>query len=169
MYFRICRARFEWLVNLEIQILPAQPAQAATLTQIAMAAKRHWGYPERWMELWKPQLTFSPSYFEENESRVAEIDHAPVAFYTLLEKDGSAWLENLWVSPEYMGEGVGRQLFLHAMGLARGRGFLSMQLEADPNAVGFYEKMGMHKIGARHSQVEGQPRVLPIMEIELAS
>ena len=103
MYFRICRARFEWLVNLEIQILPAQPAQADTLTQIAMAAKRHWGYPERWMELWKPQLTFSPSYFEENESRVAEIDHAPVAFYTLLEKDGSAWLENLWVSPEYMG------------------------------------------------------------------
>ena len=30
------------------------------LTQIALAAKRHWGYPERWIEIWSSQLTFSP-------------------------------------------------------------------------------------------------------------
>jgi hypothetical protein len=32
-----------------MQILRANPDDAATLTEIAFAAKRHWGYPELWM------------------------------------------------------------------------------------------------------------------------
>jgi GNAT superfamily N-acetyltransferase len=150
-----------------ILIRRAKPEQAEVLTRIALAAKRHWGYPERWMEIWRPQLTFNPEYFEENESWIAEINHTPIAFYTLTEKDESAWIENLWVSPEFIGKGVGKEMFLHALELARERGYKRIQLEADPNAVGFYEKMGMKKIGERASAVEGQPRVLPIMELEL--
>lgn len=63
-----------------IQIRRALPADADTLTRIAIAAKRHWGYPERWMEIWTPQLTFSPQYFDENESWVAEADGVSAAF-----------------------------------------------------------------------------------------
>ena len=66
-----------------------------------------------------------------------------------------------------MGKGVGRRLFLHAVETARGRGYKTLQLEADPNAVGFYERMGMHKTGERRSEVDGTPRVLPIMEMDL--
>ena len=119
------------------------------------------------MELWKPQLTFTPEYFEENESWVAEINGAPVAFYTLLEKHGNAWIENLWVSPELIGKGVGKRLFSHALEVARQRGFQKLQLEADPNAVGFYDKMGMHKIGERRYELESQLRILPTMEIKV--
>ena len=150
-----------------IMIRRASPNEADILSQIALEAKRHWGYSERWMEMWKPQLTFTPEYFEEYESWAAEIDNIPVAFYTLLEKEGKAWIENLWVSPEYMGKGVGRKLFLHAVETSRERGFARLHLEADPNAVGFYEKMGMRKIGERISEIEGQPRILPIMELQV--
>lgn len=143
------------------------PKEADTLTHISLSAKRHWGYPEHRMEIWAPQLTFSPEYFNENESWVAEVGNQPVAFYTLQDKDGNAWIENLWVLPEYIGQGVGKQLFLHAMSRSRELGYKILQLEADPNAVGFYEKMGMIKIGERPSEVEGQPRVLPVMEIDL--
>jgi GNAT superfamily N-acetyltransferase len=143
------------------------PEEAAQLSRIALAAKRHWGYPERWIEAWTPQLTYDSDYFVQNESWAAEIDHVPVAFYTLLEKNGTAWLENLWVTPEYIGKGIGTELFLHAVGLARRRGYTLLQLEADPNAAGFYEKMGMHKIAERQSEVDGQPRALPIMEMAL--
>lgn len=143
------------------------PEEAEKLTQIALAAKRHWGYPERWIEIWTPQLTYDADYFVQNESWAAELDQGPVAFYTLLEKDSAAWLENLWVVPELIGKGIGRELFLHAVDLARWRGYTLLQLEADPNAAGFYEKMGMHKIGERKSDVEGQPRALPIMEMML--
>lgn len=152
MNLKICQAIFE---------------DAELLSHIAFASKAYWGYPERWMEIWKPQLTFTPEYFREHANWVAELGGNPIAFYTLLEKDGYAWIENLWVLPEYIGKGVGKQLFLHAADLARQHGHNALQLEADPNAVGFYEKMGMRKIGERRSEVEGQPRILPIMEMTL--
>jgi GNAT superfamily N-acetyltransferase len=150
-----------------ISIQRVHPNHAVQLTQIALAAKAHWGYPERWMEIWKPQLTFRPQYFIDNEGWAAMIDKTPIGFYTLEERNGNAWLENLWVLPEYIGKGVGKALFLHAAELSRQRGARILQLEADPNAAGFYEKMGMHKIGERHSEVDGQPRVLPILEMRL--
>jgi ribosomal protein S18 acetylase RimI-like enzyme len=143
------------------------PNEATVLTHIALSAKRHWGYPERWMQIWTPQLTFTPEYFEEDESWAAVDDEMPIGFYTLQERNGNAWLENLWVLPERIGKGVGKRLFLHAMSRSFDLGFKILQLEADPNAAGFYEKMGMHKIGERHSEIEGQPRKLPIMEMKL--
>lgn len=141
--------------------------QSGELSVIAYAAKAHWGYPQRWMDLWKPQLTFNPDYFETYESWVALDGSRPIGFYTLEQRNGQAWLENLWVLPEYMGQGIGKLLFLHAVDLSRQRGYERLQLEADPNAMGFYEKMGMYKIGERQYEIDGQPRVLPTMEMEL--
>lgn len=151
----------------EMIIRPVLPEEADDLTRIALAAKRHWGYPERWIEIWTPQLTFDPHYFEEHESWAAVIEDKPVAFYTLLDRDNVACLANLWVSPEFMGKGVGKALFLHAMDLARQRNYKILQLDADPNAAGFYQKMGMYQVGELTSEVDGQPRPLPIMEITL--
>jgi ribosomal protein S18 acetylase RimI-like enzyme len=150
-----------------ISIRRAIPEEADTLSQITFSAKAHWGYSECWMEIWKPQLTFSPEYFEENESWVAVEGEKPIGFYTLQEKDGNAWIDNLWVMPEFIGKGIGKKLFIHAVESARQRGYKTLQLEADPNAFGFYEKMGMQKIGERQSEVDGQPRTLPIMEMRL--
>lgn len=148
-----------------IRIRPVNPKESEILTEIALAAKRYWGYPERWIEIWTPQLTFSPKYFASNESWAAVDGDVPIAFYTLLEANEIASIENLWVLPEYMGQGIGKQLFLHALALARARGYKTLQLEADPNALGFYQRMGMHQIGERHTEVDGQLRMLPIMEI----
>lgn len=152
---------------MNLSIRRASPADADVLTHIAISAKRHWGYPERWIEIWKPQLTFSPQYVEGNESWVAVMGETPLAFYTLQERQGNAWLENLWVLPEWMGQGIGKRLFLHALELARQRGYALLQLEADPNAMGFYEKMGMYKVGERYAEIEDQPRVLPLLEIKI--
>jgi GNAT superfamily N-acetyltransferase len=150
-----------------IQIRRALPADAEAVSQIAIAAKWHWQYPERWMELWIPQLTFPPAYFEEHENWVAELDDTPVAFYTWQTRAENAWLENLWVTPECIGRGIGSRLFAHALDLSRQRGCHSMQTEAEPNAVGFYEKVGMRKIGEHQYDLDGQPRILPLMEMEL--
>jgi GNAT superfamily N-acetyltransferase len=149
-----------------ISIRRTIPSEADALTRIALAAKRHWGYPERWMEIWSPQLTFDAAYFEANESWTAVSEEQPVGFYTLLDKDGVAWLENLWVTPEHMSRGIGRMLFQHSVQLAKLRGYKKFQLEADPNAAGFYEKMGMHKIAEQKYEVDGQPRILPLMEMK---
>ena len=150
-----------------ITIRPVEPEEADILSTIAVAAKRHWNYPEHWMKLWIPQLTFGPAYFEANESWAAESANTVIAFYTLQDRDGNAWLENIWVLPKYMGQGVGKDLFMHASSRARELGYKTLRLEAEPNAVGFYEKMEMRKVGEYQYELEGQPRVLPIMEIDL--
>jgi ribosomal protein S18 acetylase RimI-like enzyme len=150
-----------------IEIRRALPEDARILSQIALSAKSHWNYPERWIEIWTPQLTFNPEYFVENESWVAITEDTSAGFYTIQVKDGKSWIENLWVLPQYMGLGIGRQLLLHAFSRSRQTGHLILQLEADPNAVGFYEKMGMQKIGERQSEIEGELRILPLMEMTL--
>lgn len=152
---------------MNLQIRRVIPEQASELTRIAQAAKAHWGYPQRWLELWRPQLTFSAQYFEENEGWAACVDETPIGFCTLQEKIGTASIENLWISPEHMGKGVGKALFLHAVELARQRGNTTLQLEADPNAIPFYEKMGMRPIGEYRYELDDQPRSLPIMEMKL--
>ncbi len=152
---------------MHIEICRALPEQSEALTAIALAAKRYWGYPERWMQLWMPELTFSRAYFEENESWAAVKDGRLIGFCTLQEKDENAWLENLWVRPESMGQGAGKTMFSHAVELSRGRGFRWLRWESDPHAIGFYEKMGGHIIGERRSEVDGETRLLPMMELEL--
>jgi len=152
---------------MNIMIRHTFPDEADNLSGIAFSAKAHWGYPEHWMKIWKPQLTFSRDYFIENESWTVEINAMPVAFYTFQEKNDNAWLENLWVLPEYIGKGVGKKLFIHALSRSRQKGHLILCLEADPNAVGFYEKMGMYKVGESYYPIEGEVRILPVMEIEL--
>jgi GNAT superfamily N-acetyltransferase len=148
-------------------IRQALPEEADVLSHIAFSAKAYWGYPEKWLGIWKPQLTFPLEYFEENESWVIEADNKPIAFYTLQQKNSNAWIDNLWVLPTYSGMGIGKGLFLHALSRSRLKGHLVLQLEADPNTLGFYGKMGMYQIGEQHYEVEGQPRILPIMEIKL--
>lgn len=150
-----------------ITIRRAAPQEAEALSQIAFSAKAHWGYPKHWMEIWRSQFTFRPEYFERNEGWAAVLDDSLIAFYTIEERNGQAWIENLWIRPDHIGRGIGRRLFLHALDLARGRGYRVLRLESDPNAAGFYEKMGMYRIGERVSEIEGRPRILPLMEIEL--
>lgn len=150
-----------------ISIRRVKPEEADRLSQIAIAAKRYWNYPEHWMQLWMPQLTFGPAYFEEHESWAAELNGEVIAFYTIQERENNAWLENIWVLPKHIGQGVGKDLFLHALYRARQQGYTTLKLEAEPNAVGFYEKMGMRRVGEYQYELDGQPRILPLMELIL--
>jgi len=148
-----------------ITIRRASSTDAGRLTQIAAASKRHWGYPENWIQLWLPELTFSSSYILENEVWLAAIDEMLVGFYSFKKDSEYWWLENLWVVPDHMGREIGRKLFQHALGRCRISGESVLKIEADPNAQGFYEKMGACKIGEHRYEFDGKLRVLPLMEI----
>lgn len=152
-----------------MHIHPAHPTQAETLTRIALAAKRHWGYPERWIEIWTPLLTFTPADLERADFFVAQINDEIVGFYSLTTAGVRAELENLWVLPAFMGRGVGRGLFEHALARTRELGCSELEIESDPNAVGFYEKMGAQVVSQHIGEVDGQPRILPVLLFSLPS
>jgi ribosomal protein S18 acetylase RimI-like enzyme len=146
-----------------MQILRAKPEDAKALTEVAFAAKRHWGYPERWIHSWRDILTVEPEFIASQETYAAIVDGQPVGFYALGQKDDRLDLLHLWVLPGAMGRGLGRSLFRHAVERTRELGFRELEIESDPNAEGFYQRMGAHRVGSCVREVEGEPRELPIL------
>jgi|ERR1051325_1662472 GNAT superfamily N-acetyltransferase len=152
---------------MRLQIRRATPAEAATLTAIAHAAKRHWRYPEEWIEKWRADLTITPDFVAHNEVLAAVLGDEIVGCCALVVNHSSAEIEHMWIKPEHMGLGVGRTLFEKVRDRAIERNFTALELSADPNAEGFYERMGAVRIGEVRADMNGQARVLPRMKIKL--
>jgi len=152
---------------MRIEIRRAHPEEADTLTEIAQAAKRHWKYPERWLQQWQPDLTITREFITTQEVFAATMNGEIVGCCALVMTDSLAEIEHMWIRPEQMGSGVGRALFEYARARAEERGATVLELSADPNAEGFYARMGAKRIGEVPADMDGQSRVLPRMRIEL--
>jgi ribosomal protein S18 acetylase RimI-like enzyme len=146
-----------------LEIHRAPPGDADALTRIAFAAKAHWGYPERWMERWRDALTITPEFIRRNEVHVATVEGEQAGFYALVGEGRRIELEHLWVLPERMGMGLGRALFEHAVRAAASLGAGVVGIEADPNAEGFYRRMGARRVGEIAYEIDGRERVLPLL------
>ena len=151
-----------------VDILPARPEDADALACIAFAAKRYWGYPESWIEHWRDSLTITPEFVRNNGVYAAVSGGEPCAFYALTSAGGELELEHLWVLPGWIGSGVGRLLFEHAMREAARRGASAVAIEADPNAEGFYLRMGARRVGENVYEIEGRKRKLPLLTVEIS-
>lgn len=149
----------------------ATPEEASTLTTIALEAKRHWGYPEHWIKHWESDLTISADFIRDHHVYVAEVEGEIRGFYALCVSASSedvrrAELEHLWVTPAFIGTGIGKELFLDAMEKAAALEVRDVEIVADPNAAGFYERMGATQIGEVDSPIDGQSRKIPRLKIE---
>jgi GNAT superfamily N-acetyltransferase len=81
-----------------------------------------------------------------------------IAFFSLVVDEARVVLDNLWVTPELIGHGIGRQVCKHAFQLARERGWTEWWVVPDPPAQGFYNKVGFSDTGERvPSRVPGGP------------
>jgi N-acetylglutamate synthase-like GNAT family acetyltransferase len=139
--------------------------EAAVLTTIALDAKRHWGYPEHWIRHWEEDLTISPEFIREHHVYVAEADGEVRGFYALCVSGEKAELEHIWVTPGSIGTGIGKELFLDAMERAAALDVRDVGITSDPNAAGFYRRMGAVEVGEVDAPIDGQPRKLPRLKI----
>jgi GNAT superfamily N-acetyltransferase len=145
-----------------VNITIAHPSEAYALTEIAFAAKRHWGYWERWIAHWCSLLTVTPHFVATHATYAARDNQGILGFSALAQSADMLWLEHLWVLPSASGRGVGRALFHRAQQRARDLGFATFEIESDPHAAGFYERMGAERVGTNTTLLDGQPRELPI-------
>ncbi len=150
-------------------IVRAKPEDADVLTEIAHAAKRYWGYPPEWIERWRDILTMRPEFIAANLAYSATEDGRAVGFYLLTTESDGLHLDHLWITPSAMGRGIGRALFGHAAEQARACGHASFKIEADPNAEGFYRRMGAKRVGINVTEIEGERRELPLLLYEFES
>jgi GNAT superfamily N-acetyltransferase len=144
----------------------ARPADAAALTQVAHAAKRHWGYAESDIVRWRDGLTITPEFIARHAVYRATLAGEAVGFYALTGEGATRVLEHFWIAPAHIGTGIGRMLFAHATERLRAEGVHTVRIESDPNAEGFYVKMGARRVGEVPSTPAG--RRLPLLVLALA-
>ena len=149
-------------------IRPALPSEAAMLSDIAMEAKRYWDYPPEVMESWHSTLTLQAMEIDLSPPFVAEEDSQVVGFYQLISDGDSVELEHMWVKPQYMNKGIGKQMMAHAISAAKARGAKRMSIDADPNATAFYLSCGAYRVSETRAPITGQPqRVRKLLEVDL--
>jgi GNAT superfamily N-acetyltransferase len=143
------------------RLRPAAPADFERARELTLASKAHWGYDPDFVRRWVDGLTFEGG----QERWIAELDGEIVAWAALIPPaDGVAVLDDLWVDPAWIGRGVGGRLFRLAADRARELGAERLEWGAEPNAVGFYEKMGGRKL---RDHVTEWGRVAPWMGVDL--
>jgi GNAT superfamily N-acetyltransferase len=148
----------------ELQIRRAQPEEADELRALTIASKDYWGYSEEWLAQWASLLRLPAAYVRDNDVFVGTDGTRIVGFYALVVRRPISILDHLWLAPEYIGRGLGRVLFQHALDWASGLGVTIMEIEVEPRAAGFYARMG-----ARHVRdtISDMGRVLPIMAVDV--
>lgn len=85
--------------------------------------------------------------FEENEN---------LAGYAMIAKSYSTefgglciWIEDLYIEPDYRGQGIGTKFFQHLEDIYKGKAVrYRLEVAADNvNAIGVYEKSGYERVG----------------------
>jgi ribosomal protein S18 acetylase RimI-like enzyme len=80
---------------------------------------------------------------DKGHRRVATLEDGRIAgFATALIQGDFVELDDLFVDPECMGRGIGRALIRDAIAIARSQGLGRIEVTANHQAVGFYEKAG---------------------------
>jgi GNAT superfamily N-acetyltransferase len=143
-----------------MEIRPVRAGEEELLREVARASKAHWGYDAEQVRSWAETLEYAGK-----DVHVAESGGAVVAYAVLVVEGDAAELDELWVAPEWIGKGVGSRLFRFVAGRAAGLRASRLEWEADPNAVGFYERMGGRYL--RDSEPSEWGRILPVMGIDL--
>jgi GNAT superfamily N-acetyltransferase len=152
------------------RIRPATPEEAHTLTEIADEAKRFWGYAPEEMDNWHSTMTLDVTRIDLSPPFVIEQDSQIVGFYQLIADGAKMELEHMWVMPQYMNQGIGKQLMAHAIAQARTRGATKIVIDTEPNATAFYLSCGAKRVGSvptPGSREAGNLR--QVLEIDLTS
>jgi len=97
-------------------------------------------------------LELSDLALTEGRTRAAVAADAVVGFATWLSAADAFEIEDLFVDPGWMRQGIGRALVLDLIAIARGHGVRRVEVTANQQALVFYEKVGFavsHEVQTR--------------------
>lgn len=150
--------------ELSVTLRRATPADCAQLTAIALRSKAHWGYDDAFMAACIDELTVTPDTLGAGETWLAETkDGVIVGFADVRPEDDIAEVYAAFVDPPFMGQGIGAVLWEKIEEAARRFGAAHIGVDSDPNAEGYYARMGCVVTGSAPSgSIAG--RMLPRLE-----
>jgi GNAT superfamily N-acetyltransferase len=140
--------------------------EAAILTELCIRSKAVWGCDEEFMLACRGELTLTASIMQSSSLQVAEVDGHLVGEAQVTVQGELAELNKLFIEPTHLRSGAGKALFEWATTVVRDAGAATMVIEADPDAAGFYRRMGAVDKGiASSGSIPG--RLLPRLELRL--
>lgn len=148
-----------------MQTRPADPSELEQINAFIRKSKSYWGYTEAFldafMEKWRVKLKGA---FLENELIFLEQDKQPVGLFAFkINEQDLPELDLFFIDFNRIGQGIGKAMWQQVLNFAKKRGWEKFLLISDPNAEGFYIKMGAKTI----SRFESFPgRFVPVMQVE---
>ncbi|MCS6996274.1 MAG: GNAT family N-acetyltransferase [Casimicrobiaceae bacterium] len=150
-----------------IRLRVAREDDLEAMNRLALRAKAHWGYDEDELARWRDAIEVRANTVREWPTFVAEAEGGLVGFVQMNPAQTRWALDALWVEPDRMGQGIGRRLLSHACRMAAAAGQRVLSIDADPNAVAFYVRMGARAVGYVPAPLTNDPeRVRPQFLIE---
>jgi GNAT superfamily N-acetyltransferase len=142
-----------------IRIVGARERCLAEINGLISRSRAHWTWPEGYLEKALPLHTISSAYLRSNYCfEVLDAHDKLIAFFSIVVGSARVVLDNLWVTPEQIGKGIGRRACEYVFRLAPERGWAEVWVIPDPPAEGFYGKLGFSDTGERvPSRVPGGP------------
>ncbi|GHV54567.1 hypothetical protein FACS1894216_14860 [Synergistales bacterium] len=134
-----------------LTIRPAMPYEADRLSHICFRAMAYRGSTTELLNGLEEtdHFSVSPDDIEANMAYVAEDEEEgdAVGFYLMRASENECVVNKFYVIPESVGEDARAHLFFHACEMAETAGAECLTIEAEPEAMGFFEEMGAEPIG----------------------
>jgi len=150
------------------KIIRAREGSLVEINSLIARSKSLWNWPREYLEHALPLHEIKPSYVQNNHCfEILNEQNELVAFFSVEASPERVWLDNLWVTPDLIGTGLGRQACEYVLRLAREQGWQHLWVLPDPPAAGFYLKLGFSDTGERvPSRVPGGP-LFSVLHIQL--
>jgi GNAT superfamily N-acetyltransferase len=130
------------------------------LSALCFRSKAVWGYDKDFMEACRSELCIDPRELRSTSIAVAEDRGNIVGVAQVRVVGNEAELLKLFVEPTALRGGIGKALFSWVTLTAKCMGADHLVIEADPDAVPFYRRMGAEDCGfAPSGSIAG--RLLP--------
>ncbi|MGG0276341.1 GNAT family N-acetyltransferase [Bacillus rhizoplanae] len=139
--------------------------EAKELSNLALSSKATWNYSEEFILACKEDLTITEQYIKNNYVYILEEKQEIIGFFSFQRKEADS-LDFLYLDPKYKGKGYGRILWESVIQKAVQLNIKSFTIDSDPNAKGYYIKMGAKLIGETPSIVF-KNRLLPLLQYDM--
>jgi N-acetylglutamate synthase-like GNAT family acetyltransferase len=146
-----------------LHILRPVAEDFSELTELCFTAKKHWGYPDYLLEMWKDELTITPRYIRNNRIAKIQNENGKIVAFGHIKQDGQDGIfeiRHLWILPEFVGTSIPKLLLAHLEGNVGEKS--TIKVVPDPNMKGFFQQNGYHKVAETLSKPDGLK--LPVLK-----
>lgn len=155
------RVWLELEIGAVIEIRDARPGEALALESLQRRSSDVWEDTRDQLAAHPDAIAPPHEAIAEGRVRVAvEASGRRLGFSVVLPlEDGRCELDDLFVEPDSMRRGVGRMLVEDVAGRAAAAGGHHVDVIANPNALGFYERVGFEVTGRASTRFGDAPRM----------